>query len=736
MQRAPSLPSRCLSGGRSALAVLLALVVALVLAGQAVAEQAGSRVRSVQAGAIDAGSDHTCAILDDGTVRCWGANAKGQLGYGDTAPVGDDETPGSVGPVDLGAGRTATAITAGSEHTCAILDTGAVRCWGDNSVGQLGYGNTDTIGDDETPGSVGPVDLGAGRTATAITAGGLHTCAILDDGAVRCWGNNATGSLGYGDQVDIGDTEAPGSVAPVDLGPGRTAVAIAAGGSQTCAILDDGALLCWGLGQNGRLGYGDEVTIGDGETPASAGPVDVGAGRSAVAIAAGGVFTCALLDDGTVRCWGFAGFGSLGYGDTTTIGDDETPGSVGPLDLGTGRTAVALSAGTLHACATLDDGTVRCWGFGGAGRLGYGSTATIGDGETPAAVGPVGLGTGRTAVAITTGGAHSCATLDDGTVRCWGDGASGHLGYASIATIGDNEPPAAAGPASLGGSLVDAVADLSVTLSTTATAATVGTPFGLSVTVANAGPDAADPELEVALGSQAVSLPLPTLVAGDSYELDTTATPTAAGPMTLLARILTAVPFDPDSTPGNLDPDEDDQSSTTVTVSAAPTPPAPGPAPATPPPVEPPAPPPADSPAPSPAAPLETAGDAPPSTAPATSPPASTRVRPSRLTLTLAPRRDTTAPHRFVVMGRLVAPGITPRACVGRVAVAARAGRRALAARTVHLRRRDGACAYRATLSIAAGTRGTARTARVTARFVGNDALLPVGTRAATVTLA
>ncbi|MEQ9229032.1 MAG: RCC1 domain-containing protein, partial [Parvibaculum sp.] len=98
------------------------------------------------------------------------------------------ESPASVGPVDLGPGRTATAISAGGGHTCAVLDTGQLRCWGFGAFGQLGYADTDNIGDDETPASVAPVDLGPGRMALAISADALHTCAILDSGRLRCWG--------------------------------------------------------------------------------------------------------------------------------------------------------------------------------------------------------------------------------------------------------------------------------------------------------------------------------------------------------------------------------------------------------------------------------------------------------------------------------------------------------------------------------------------------------------------
>ncbi|MDH3755403.1 MAG: hypothetical protein OEU32_16165, partial [Acidimicrobiia bacterium] len=137
---------------------------------------------------------------------------------GNTDRIGDTETPDTVGPVDLGPGRTAVAIAPVGFHTCAILDNGSLLCWGNGFDGQLGYGNTDDIGDNETPGGFGPVDLGTGRTATAVSGSEFHTCAALDDGAVRCWGGNSTGRLGYGDLVSIGDDETPGSVGPVMVG--------------------------------------------------------------------------------------------------------------------------------------------------------------------------------------------------------------------------------------------------------------------------------------------------------------------------------------------------------------------------------------------------------------------------------------------------------------------------------------------------------------------------------------
>jgi Regulator of Chromosome Condensation (RCC1) repeat protein len=377
--------------GLSASAVAWVLVAGLS-GSPASAEQASSEFRRLPAGFLDAGGSHTCAILDTAQVRCWGDAANGKLGYANEDDVGDTEAPGSVGPVDLGAGRTAMAISATDSHTCAILDTGQVRCWGAGTNGRLGYGNTTNIGDTETPGSVGPVDLGPGRTAVAISGGYRHTCVILDTGQVRCWGEGDWGRLGYGNTTDIGDTETPGSVGPVDLGAGRTAVAIAAGFAHTCAVLDTGSVRCWGFGLYGQLGYGNTNDIGDTENPGSVGPVDLGAGRTAVAITGGGSHTCVVLDSGQVRCWGEGDYGRLGYGNTSDIGDNETPGSVGDVDIGGDRTAFAIAAGGAHTCTVLDTGQVRCWGEGDWGRLGYGNTTDIGDNETPGAFGPVDLG--------------------------------------------------------------------------------------------------------------------------------------------------------------------------------------------------------------------------------------------------------------------------------------------------------------------------------------------------------
>ncbi|MBI4676690.1 MAG: hypothetical protein HY748_03835 [Elusimicrobia bacterium] len=407
---------------------------------------------------VTAGTFHTCALLDDGTVKCWGDNSYGQLGLGDTSNRGDG--PGEMGAslpsVSLGAGRTASAIAAGTYHTCALLDNATVKCWGRNDYGQLGLGDNSTRGDG--PGEMGdnlpPVSLGTGRTAAAIATGSEHTCALLDNGAVKCWGRNGVGQLGLGDTSSRGGGpgEMGDNLPPVSLGTGRTAMAIAAGYTHTCALLDNGAVKCWGYNGNGQLGLGDTSWRGDGpgEMGDSLPAVSLGTGRTALAIAAGGGHTCALLDNDAVKCWGQNEYGQLGLGDTSWRGDG--PGEMGDnlpaVSLGAGRTASVVVAGAYHACALLDNGAVKCWGRNDGGELGLGDTSHRGDGpgEMGDSLPAVSLGTGRTAVAIAGGWYHTCALLDNGTVKCWGYNDYGQLGLGDTSRRGD-------GPGEMGDAL-------------------------------------------------------------------------------------------------------------------------------------------------------------------------------------------------------------------------------------------------------------------------------------------
>ena len=395
--------------------------------------------------AVATGAAHTCALLDTGAVKCWGDNSSGKLGLGDTIDRGDMAGQmGAVLPaVNLGTGRTATAIAAGGNHTCAILDTAAVKCWGENGSGQLGQGNTSDRGDG--PGEMGdnlaPIDLGAGRTATAIAAGAGHTCAILDDGEIKCWGQNGSGQLAQGDTATRGD--GPGEMGDnldsTDLFP--DAIAIAAGQLHTCALFASGIVFCWGQNVLGQLGH---ENTNNWETVASrpVNPMDLGTGRTAIAIAAGGYHSCAVLDDGTAKCWGANGSGNLGQGDTTTRGDGagEMGDGLDAIDLGTGRTATTVGAGLEHTCAVLDDGSAKCWGQNAFGQLGRFNTSDIGDGagEMGDSLAAIDIGTGRTASALAGGTDHSCALLDSRALRCWGGNGQGQLGQGDTIARGDN----------------------------------------------------------------------------------------------------------------------------------------------------------------------------------------------------------------------------------------------------------------------------------------------------------
>jgi alpha-tubulin suppressor-like RCC1 family protein len=215
---------------------------------------------------IAAGGNHTCAVIDLDDVKCWGHNAVGQLGQGHILWQGDNagEMGIALATTDIGTGRSATAITAGIDHSCALLDDVTVKCWGRNSFGQLGQSQLGHLGDGagEMGDALPRIDVGTQNALTAVATGVAHTCAILDNGTVKCWGENASGQLGLGDTSDRGDGLGEmGAVLPaVNLGNGRTATAIAAGNVHTCAILDTGAVKCWGENGTGQLGQGAHPT--------------------------------------------------------------------------------------------------------------------------------------------------------------------------------------------------------------------------------------------------------------------------------------------------------------------------------------------------------------------------------------------------------------------------------------------------------------------------------------------
>lgn len=393
---------------------------------------------------IALGSDHTCAVTAVGVVRCWGAGDRGKLGLGSAADVGHEPGEPASAP-DVDTGDVVDRVALGTAFSCALRMGGDVVCWGYRANGRLGDGldqSAEDIGDDrgEIAAELGPVSIPG--LVVDFAVGGSHACALPDSGQVYCWGTGMGGRLGYANVMDVGVTNNPSSVGPVMLPEGFTPIQLAAGAGHTCALDDEGRVLCWGDAASGILGTMNPEDIGDTETPASGAIITLGG--NAVAISAGSQHTCALLDDGIVRCWGVGDKGRLGYGNTDNVGDLNVPAEFTVMLPGA---ATQISAGRAHTCAVLEGGSALCWGEATTGQLGQGNTEDLGDNETLEDVSPILVDDDPNAVvvAIEAGGDHTCALLDGGRVRCWGAASVGQLGYGNGTKIGDDEPPDLAG---------------------------------------------------------------------------------------------------------------------------------------------------------------------------------------------------------------------------------------------------------------------------------------------------
>jgi cysteine-rich repeat protein len=393
---------------------------------------------------VEAGIHHTCALVDGGAIVCWGRGEFGQLGYANPNNVGDDELPSDVGAVPLPS--AVIKLELGGQHSCAILQDGGLRCWGLNDRGQVGNGTINNVGDDESLATLAPVSV---PPVIDVEAGERHTCARVGNGEVRCWGINEQGELGYGttmDVIPVLEMLLPGEA--LSLGPVTSKLAI--GFWHSCVNFVDGGVRCWGRNDNGQLGHGNLENIGDNELPSSVGLVQIippalPPNTEVVSVALGGNHGCALLGGGELMCWGANGSGQLGYGDLNNVGDDDVPSSRVPVDIG--GPAVEVTCGANHTCARRDDGEVVCWGDNSVGQLGLANTNNIGDDELPVIAGPVQLG--GVAKQLSAGGNHTCALLSDGEVRCWGQNNFSQLGLGSSVTVGDNETPSEVDPVSV-----------------------------------------------------------------------------------------------------------------------------------------------------------------------------------------------------------------------------------------------------------------------------------------------
>ena len=358
---------------------------------------------------------HTCAVVGD-RAMCWGEGGSGRLGHNVGDGTGDRSIPTKVHGLTTGV----TQISAGSFHTCAVVNGGA-RCWGDGGDGQLGH--NDGTANKSEPTQVEGLTTGV----TQISAGANHTCAVVE-GRALCWGEGDNGRLGHNEPEMVdgdGRTVAGPFVSksePTQVQGLTTGVTqISAGSEHTCAVVEGGRALCWGLNDSGQLGHNEpEMVDGDGVTVAGpfvskSEPTQVqGLTTGVTQISAGANHTCAVVNGGAF-CWGWGLFGQLGNGGTSNVAAPPQEEAVGGFTTG----VTQISAGAAHTCAIVN-GRALCWGLNAAGQLGDGGTTNT---TTPQDV----MGLGNGVEDISAGNTHTCAVAG-GRALCWGSNSSDQLG--------------------------------------------------------------------------------------------------------------------------------------------------------------------------------------------------------------------------------------------------------------------------------------------------------------------
>ena len=334
----------------------------------------------------------------------------------------------------------ATSIALGGWHSCALLTDGAINCWGDNGYGKLGDGTTTD--------STNPVKVSGISTATSIALDGLHSCALLSGGAIKCWGWNYHGQLGDGTTIE--------RTIPVEVSDISTATSIALGGEHSCALLTGGAIKCWGknlvwpargrdlhgphhprrsvgyMHSNGhRSGLRTLVRPADGRRDQVLGQERLWPARGpdhhrhqqhhprqcvgdlhSNEYCSGRRTLVRPAEGGAIKCWGYNGYGQ--------VGDGTTISSTTPVNVTGITTATSIALGGEHSCALLSGGAIKCWGWNYHGQLGDGTTI---ERTTPVEVSGI-----STATSIALGGEHSCALLTGGAIKCWGSNSNGRLG--------------------------------------------------------------------------------------------------------------------------------------------------------------------------------------------------------------------------------------------------------------------------------------------------------------------
>ena len=384
---------------RKIIALCSVLLVPMLTVGSISAKaEPGASVDSIRpvSASITVGSTHSCALTSQGAAYCWGNNDNGQLGNGTKA--------NSYTAVPVTNGRDFIAISANSSNTCALSVYKTVWCWGSNFSGQLGDGTKTS--------STVPVQVAGISSATAISNLGSSVCALLVDQTVWCWGGNFEGQLGNGTTTS--------STVPVQVSGISAATAISGKGWHVCALLATSTVKCWGYGYYGQLGNNTSLSR-------STLPVSVSNLTGAIGVAANFNNGCALLNSGTLSCWGR----NADY----VIGHNRNRGlSLIPETNTLVSSAQSLALGVDHACVLLSDATVKCWGGNYFGQLGNSvkSFSTPNGTEANFYIPEVVAGLSGV-VALDANSYSTCALLSNGSVKCWGGNSSGELGNGEIA---------------------------------------------------------------------------------------------------------------------------------------------------------------------------------------------------------------------------------------------------------------------------------------------------------------
>jgi len=365
---------------------------------------------------LDAGSNSSCALSAAGLGYCWGGGAIGQLGNGSTTAA--QSTAVAVTATGVLTGLNLAQVTVGTTFVCALSNTGADFCWGENSNGQLG--NPDTADNFLVPAAV--------MSLPTMTASGYNHACLLRNGKAFCWGDDTYGELGNNTTTTT-PVSTPVPVYTSGVLSGLTLIQISVGQDWTCALASTGNAYCWG--NNSTAVSGDQIALGNNTTTASSAPVLVSGGLTFTQISVGADFACGLTSAGVAYCWGNNKNDQMGNGGASIA---DVPGAVTATSGSQlyQLTLTQIAAGGSYACALASTGAAYCWGLGTSGQLGNSASATS---STAVAVTASGVLSGVALVQITTGGTTACALGSAGAAYCWGAGGSGQLGNGSTTAI-------------------------------------------------------------------------------------------------------------------------------------------------------------------------------------------------------------------------------------------------------------------------------------------------------------